>query len=275
MAGAAAPSCPRSASPFQRSAIAPLRAPDLAVDHGRRRSRPALRGALTTTAARAQSSAKASAVSAIDDQPAVGELADAAGGVAAERRHRRRLVRRRARVGVGGEPFLDREGVAAAATARRAARRRRASPAPAPSAETSTSGCGVGTAHRRRDRRPAPRRSSAAACAAGTAAAARRCASSSGPVPKAAHLADRARQAARPTARPRSSSRCRRPSAARTAPSKPNGMRQHAEDARRHHPDRDDRHGEQIGDHAIGRERGGNERRRKAWWQARRPARRG
>ncbi len=55
-------------------------------------------------------------------------------------------------------------------------------------------------------------------------------------------------------------------------PSRPNGIAISAEQARRHHPDRDDRHGQQIGDHAIGREAMKVIGREQAWWRRRRPA---
>ena len=186
-------------------------------------------------------------------QPAVGEPADAADGVAAHAVAAGSRPSAVARVAVGGEPFLDREGVAAAVQHRQAGRRRRGRPRPGrrrrPARRAAASPPPTGLR-----RPPAPPRSSAAACAAGTAAT-------------APAVAEQQRPGAegRACGRPRPAGCATHsataiiqsmpsPISCQNTASKPNGMREHAENAHRHHPGRDDRHGEQIGEHAIGRE---------------------
>ena len=122
-----------------------------------------------------------------------------------------------------------------------------------PSVETSTSG------KRRADRPQAGDDDQHAAAPAqrrfqqAKHAPARRCRAAAGPTPNAA---------IRPTAPGRCATNSATaiiqsmpsPISRQNMPSKPNGMAISAEQAHRHHPDRHDRHGQQIGDHAIGRE---------------------
>ncbi len=72
----------------------------------------------------------------------------------------------------------------------------------------------------------------------------------SGPIPKALTRPTAPGQPRHRKARPHSSSRCPRPASRQKNASKPNGSISTAIKSRRHDPERDDRYGEEAGEHA-------------------------
>ena len=165
----------------------------------------------------------------------------------------RLAILRRAAVAVGHQPFLDREAVAAARAGSPVVPSAPADGGRLPVAGDQHIGPRQPPAPTGLRRAPAPRRSSAAASATGTAAASPAVASSSGPVPKAwIWPTAPGRCATHNTTAIIQSTPC--PISCQNSASKPNGMREHAENAHRHHPGRNHRHGEQIGEHAVGRQ---------------------
>ena len=238
------------AAPPQRDRAAAAR--DLAVDRRAPGSRPAVSRLVTTTAARAQSSAKASGRITCETSLPSGRAADAA-----QRRRSGTLSPRLLSLGSRASPSAASHSLAVKASrplrwiASRPSAPRTASAAP--SDDTSTSGSGVADrpqAAATTISTPPHQRSGVFSRQSTTSPAVT---SSSGPAPNAA---------IRPTA-PGScatnSATCDHPVDARAHQPPEHAVEaerdgEQAQQAHRHHPDRDDRHGEQVGDHAVGRQ---------------------
>ena len=264
----------RSARPVQRSAMAPWLRQTLRDRSAVAAQVPAApRAALTTTAARAQSSAKASTASAIDDEPAVGQPADAADRHRSARRRRALVLRARGRRRrPPAIPCSAKVSLPLCSTASRPSAPRTATP--------SAVGGDQHVGLRRRQRPQRRRRRPATAPLQRSGVRSRH--DQQQPERCRAAAARCRRRAMRPTAPGRLATQSAT-AIIQSMPAPISRQKQRVE-AERHRdqrrgcpsasPRRHDRHGQQVGDHAVGRERGGNGRPHRAWSRGRRPARR-